>query len=211
MSIFKELNFQPNNASIYREALTHPSYSNENPGEKTYQRLEFLGDSVIEFLVTNYLFEKQNLNEAEMTNVRIMTVREETLVRAARDINLGKYIMVGKKTEITDKILEDVFEAIIGAMYIDKNEEALGNLMNETLFSYIESNSFEGVKDFKTELQEYIQMSKKETVQYKVISEEDQIWNVGVYFDNILLGTGSAKVKKKAEQQAAKEALEKLC
>lgn len=209
------------NKDYILEALTHSSYSNENKKFEFNERLEFLGDSVLSIVVSDYLFkEETDLPEGELTKLRANIVCEESLSEVANDISLGEYMLLGKGEEATGgrqriSILADAFEAVIAAIYLD------GGIENSRIFilKYMEEiidNSRKGniFRDYKTHLQEVLQGKGESNIWYKLIQEKGPDHNkrfvMQVGLNESVLGTGEGKSKKEAEQLAAKLALKTL-
>ncbi|RKD34403.1 ribonuclease III [Thermohalobacter berrensis] len=210
---FKDLN-------LIDRALTHSSYANENKDKniKNNERLEFLGDSVLGLVVSNYIFEKYpNYPEGELSKLRALVVCEPSLANVAKKIELGKYLSLGKGEEATGgrervSILADAFEALIGSIYLDGGFKNAKNFVLSNLSKLIE----EAVKgklflDYKTQLQEEVQKDSNDKIKYNVIDEEGpdhrKTFYVEVRVGNNVLGEGKGKSKKEAEQCAAKAAL----
>ena len=201
-------------------ALSHSSYANEARLDKTYnyERQEFLGDAVLELSVSDYIFSTyKTMPEGEMTKLRASLVCEPTLAYIARsEIDLPKYILLGKGEENTggrdrDSIISDVFEAVIGAIYLDGGLEPAVSFIKK----YVLTNMEEKIEfvDSKTRLQEKVQAVSK-TLEYVLVSEEgpahNRLYTSDVYVGGEKLGTGSGKTKKSAEQHAAFEALKRM-
>lgn len=210
----RKLKIKPNNINYYERALTHSSFAHEN-NVNDYERLEFLGDVVLELLVTEHLFnEMTESDEGLMTKKRAQAVCEEALYYYSKKINLEKYIRLGKgelQKGASAAIISDVYEALLGAIYLDKGLNFTRKIFNKIILPYI--NETIAIKDYKSQLQEYLQSDKK-TLSYKVIGEEGPAHNKefisAVYLEGkILLGKGRGKSKKEAEQNAAKQALMK--
>ncbi|KAB8121710.1 ribonuclease III ['Cynodon dactylon' phytoplasma] len=214
--LFKRLNIKPKNIDFYINALTHSSYANEkNLKYKDNERLEFLGDAVINFLMASYLYKKNKDNEGVMTKKRAQAVCVESLLIYAKEIKLKDYILLGKgekKRYIHNySIVADAFEALFGAIYLD-----LGYQEAEKTFYYVVLPCLKktlNIIDFKTKLQELVQTEKK-NIYYKIISEKglshEKKFIAEVYLENQCLGRGSGKTKKAAEQKAAQKALKKI-
>lgn len=205
---------------IYKAAFTHKSYSNENSLDYSYERLEFLGDSILGAKVTTFIWERfPEMNEGDLTSLRSKVVRQETLAAAALSLGLQDYLFLGNGEKSTGgqqrvSILSDIFESFLAAVFLDLGDEAIDKILHLTLYEWIINNSLDVIIDYKTKLQEYIQNEKRDPILYKQI---DQIkknnvthFIIGVYLDDILMGKGQGTTKKKAEQEAAKAALEKL-
>lgn len=218
MNFLKKYNIIPKNIKYYNIAFTHSSYSYENNLDYNYERLEFLGDAVLELVVTDYLFNNLVVKEGEMTRLRASYVCENALYKYAKEIELSKFIKVGngeKQSGGQEKkaIMADIFEALIGAIYLDLGYNKAKLFIEEVVFPHIENheeNDF--LRDYKSELQEKVQTNKK-SVEYELISESgpshDKIFEMAVKIDNIVYGVAKAKSKKEAEQMAAKVALDK--
>lgn len=218
--LLKDLNIPYNDIEIFREAFTHPSFSNEKNGRKNYERLEFLGDAVLQYYVSKFIFEKYPQKpEGELTTLRSKLVREESLARFARELNLGKYIYLGAGEEHNggrdrNSVLADIFEAFIGAISQDCGKEYVIQILKRTIYKHVEDVNYDDITDFKTKLQELIQADQRKTVTYKLLSSSGPanapIFEVAVMMDEMRLGVGKGSSKKRAEQKAAKDALNKL-
>ena len=203
-----------NNKGLLTEALTHSSYGNEH-NTPYNERLEFLGDAVIELLMSQYLYLKSEISEGQMTKKRAQSVCEEALVKYADKINLKEYMLLGHGEELSNgrnrpAIIADCFEAVFGAVYLDQGYFVAYELFEKLVIPHLDL--LNDIKDYKSTLQEYVQ-SFKNTITYELISEEgpahDKTYTVKVLMDGVTLGVGIGKTKKEAEQNAAKEALEK--
>ncbi len=208
---------------LLKTALTHSSYANENRGKKVLynERLEFLGDSVLSLIVSNYLFENyKNLPEGDLTKVRATIVCERSLWECAVNIEMGKFMILGKGEEQTGgrtrvSILADAFEALIAAIYLDggfsvTREWLLGQLY-DTILSAVKGKT---VMDYKTALQELVQKKGHTEIRYEVVGESgpdhSKTFVVHVLIDGKVMGMGEGKSKKNAEQMAASDAFSKL-
>ncbi|MCL5006823.1 MAG: ribonuclease III [Patescibacteria group bacterium] len=212
------------NNDLLQEALTHRSYLNENPRYKygNNERLEFLGDAVLELIVTEELFNRlPEKEEGEMTSYRAALVNAKMLARVADDIGLAEKILVSKgeareldKTKSRESISADAVEAVIGAIYLDAGFDAAKEFIAKFIFPNIDEILRSGGKDAKSRVQEIAQEKLKITPTYKVISESgpahDRIFKVGLYFGDRLESEGEGKSKQEAETNAAEEALQKL-
>ncbi len=218
----KNIGYQFSDPSILQHALTHSSYANEMRLDKSKnnERLEFLGDAVLELVTSEYVYiENKELSEGDLTKLRASIVCEQTLAARARDLKLGDYIMLGKGEDSSggrgrDSILSDALEAVIGAIYLD------GGFTNAKEF--IKVSFLEGLKDktlffdSKTILQEIIQndTNQKQKLRYKLISEEgpdhNKTFRVAVCLGNDEIGFGTGRTKKAAEQEAANQAIQNL-
>lgn len=213
-SLLKLLNIKYKNIELFEIALTHSSFGNEN-NVPNNERLEFLGDAVIELLISDYLYKDSEAPEGEMTKRRAQAVREEALVIFGNKISLGNYIRVGRGESVkgpNDAMIADSLEALFGAVYLD-----LGLEVTKELFEKIIVPNLDEVlklKDFKSFLQEIIQSGDKRNISYQIIKETGPSHNkkfeaVVKLDNNIMLGTGVGRTKKEAEQNAAQDALDK--
>lgn len=216
----KEIGYKFKNKNYLRQALSHSSYANEMRLSKlaNNERLEFLGDAVLELMSSEYIFcDNTEMHEGEMTKLRASMVCEPTLAMCAREINLGKYILLGKGEISTggrerDSILSDAFEAVIGAIYLDGGFTSAKEFISRFVLDDIENKKL--FFDSKTILQEIIQADYREPLQYKLIGEDgpdhDKIFTVAAIVEGKELSQGSGKTKKAAEQAAAYQAILKL-
>lgn len=202
------------------QALTHSSFTYESRqnGMENNQRLEFLGDAVLELVVSDYLYRNHpGLDEGSLTKLRAAVVCEASLARAARDLGLGLCLQMGRGEERSGgrerpSILADALEALLGAVYLDQGPNKAGELVLQFLSPVIR-DVLEGrlERDYKTELQEFVQQRGGEQVQYVILKEEGpdhhKIFTAGVLYRGKLAGSGTGRSKKDAEQQAAKSAL----
>ncbi|MCD5500401.1 ribonuclease III [Lactobacillus delbrueckii subsp. lactis] len=205
---------------LLEEAFTHSSYVNENPGETlgNYEKLEFLGDAVLEFTVSDYLYRHfQHLNEGELTRLRSNIVRTEGFSKVALDCGFKEEINLGVGEEKAGgrkrkALLEDVFEAFNGALFLDQGIEAVEKFLRQTVYPLIAAGYFTPSRDFKTDLQELLQQNGSVTIEYRVLNESQQPphFEVEVLVDGKKLASGEGRNKKKAEQDAASHALEHL-
>ena len=212
MDFLNKYNIQVHNREIFNQALTHSSYANEN-NTLSYERLEFLGDAVVELIVSDYIYKSTLLEEGGLSKLRASYVCEQALAKYALDMNLIKYIKVGKGQEgkVNNAIIADVFESIVAAIYLDSGIDKAKEFIYETIIPYIKDNTtFFG--DYKSELQELIQTTKK-SLEYVLVSENgpahDKNFEIEVVIDGIVFGKGSGKSKKEAEQNAALDAINK--
>ena len=210
------------NESVLYEAFTHSSYVNEHRRKAFIdnERLEFLGDAVLELAVSNYLFDRYpKMTEGELTKLRASIVCEPSLVHLANELKLGKYILLGKGEENTGgrqrpALLADVFEALVGALYLDKGLEPVIALLEKVMFPKVEIGAFSKVTDYKSQLQELVQQDNAGQLKYDIIDEKgpahNRVFVSQVSLDGQALGEGSGRSKKEAEQQAAQLAIVKL-
>lgn len=212
MKIFKTLKFNPTNINLYYEAFTHTSYSNENPSFASYERLEFLGDAILEFIISDYLYKERHLAEGVMTKMRARYVCEEALATYAHDLKFESDIKLGGcETVPNDTILADVFEAFVAATYLDMGLDFTKEMVLNIITKYIDKN-VDFLHDYKSTLQELVQTDKKSVV-YEIVKEDgpahNRTFECIVKVDGHILGKGIGSSKKTAEQAAAKEALAK--
>ena len=205
------------NKKLLKQALTHSSFANEQKINKwdDYERIEFLGDAVLELVSSEYLYrENPRLSEGELTKMRSSMVCEPALAYCARDIDLGKFIFLGKGEEATggrgrESITSDVLEAIIGAVYLDGGLEAAKAFIDRFVLSDLEHKQL--FYDSKTILQERVQKRGKGYEHYILVEESgpehDKLFRVEAMIDDCKIGEGSGRTKKHAEQQAAYQAL----
>lgn len=217
----KNLHYDFKDINLLKKALTHSSYANENKLKITdnNERLEFLGDTIVSLIVSQYLYKKYpNYPEGELTKIRAKVVCESSLAFAAQKIELGKYLLLGKGEESTggrerESILADATEALVGAIYMDSDFETVNELLLQNFEADIVYAVAKGALfiDYKTELQENLQKITRAKIEYRVVKEEgpdhNKIFYMNLIVDNKIVGTGTGRSKKEAEQMAAKEAL----
>ncbi|CUH95614.1 hypothetical protein P22_1688 [Propionispora sp. 2/2-37] len=212
-----------NEISLLNQALIHTSFANENKhaGVMHNERLEFLGDAVLDLVISQFLFNRfPQLTEGELTKARAVIVCEPTLARHAARLSIGRYLLLGKG-ELSSggreriSILADSFEAIIGAVYLDGGFAEVSRFVLRQLqdeLTLVEQGQYS--KDYKTLLQEAVQKHNDSKIVYEIIGEQgpdhDKVFQVAVCVNEQMLGNGTGKSKKEAEQFAAKEALVKL-
>lgn len=219
----KNINYKFNKIETLEKALTHSSYSNE---DKFYtkvnnERLEFLGDAVLSIVVSKYIFNKfPEYPEGDLTKLRSQVVCEDTLSLVAKNLEIGKYLLLGKGEESSGgrkrkSILADAVEAIIAAIYIDGGYKSSEKFVIDNLLTYIQlAVNGKIVTDYKSYLQEYYQSKNQNCRIRYVVTKEDgpdheKLFHVDVLFNKIVVGKGIGKSKKNAEQDAAKNALAK--
>lgn len=216
--LFKRLGILPNELKLYTTAFSHSSYVHEHNLKSDYERLEFLGDKVLDLAISDYLYNNFNKKEGDMTKLRASYVCENACCRYAQDLNFSDYIKVGHGEEIDGGrfkkvILADIFESFCGAMYLDLGYEVAKEKILSIIVPYIEDPNIVFFSDYKSALQEFVQTDGK-SVTYEVVSESGPAHNkefeVILKVDDIILGRGIGANKKEAEQEAAKDALEKL-
>ncbi|MBS7527463.1 ribonuclease III [Fusibacter paucivorans] len=219
----EKLGYQFNDIDYLRRALTHSSYANENKKDKikNNERLEFLGDSVLGLVVSEYLYSHfPNLAEGQLTKVRARIVCESSLGEAAVNLGIGHYMFFGRGEEMTGgrertSILSDAFEALIAAMYLDGDIDVVRKFvlthMDSIIIDAIEGKLF---IDYKTRLQEVIQIKKGNRIKYEIFKEEgpdhSKEFFTHVKLNDDIIGVGKGRSKKESEQAAAKEGLKYL-
>lgn len=212
------IGYKFNNEKLLYEALSHSSFANESKKQRnSNERLEFLGDSVLSVIVSDYIFEHlKHLPEGELTKLRASLVCEKALFDFSKKIDLGNFIFLGKGEELTGgrerpSIVSDAFEAVIAAIYLDGGMKSAAKYVLSFIPEDIKPHSVVSFVDYKTALQEIIQKNPEEKVEY-VLSDEtgpdhDKKFTVQVMLNSNIIGTGVGRSKKAAEQNAAKEAL----
>ena len=217
MKLLEKFNIKTNNMDIYNTAFSHSSYCNENNLSQDYQRLEFLGDKVLDLIMSDYLYHQTSFEEGKMTKIRSMYVCENALYEYALLLDFPLYVKVGKGEEQSGgkkrkAILADMFESFLGAVYLDQGYLKAKEIVYDIVIPFIQKTPEVFFMDYKSRLQELVQTDKK-SVDYVLVSEEgpshDRTFTINVIVEGIVLGTGIAKSKKDAEQAAAKEALDK--
>ena len=216
----ESIGYRFKNKLILKNALTHTSYANEN-NVQSNEKLEFLGDSILEFISSKYIYSKYpNLKEGEMTKVRADVVCEKSLYKVALKHNFSDFLYIGKSEIINDgnkrpSILADSVEAVIAAIYFDSGLEQAEKFIVENLKDYIEiATKHVGMKDHKTVLQERLQIHGDVNIKYEIIKESgpdhNKLFVAEVSCNNKKLAIGEGKTKKAAEMEAAKKALENM-
>lgn len=207
---------------LLKTAFIHRSFLNEHPNEKLphNERLEFLGDSVLGFVISNYLYKKYpNHPEGDLTNFRSSIVNARILSKVAKNLNLGDYLYLSRGEEATggrdrQYILANTYESLLGAIFLDRGLDKATDFVNKTLVPHLTDIIKKKLyKDYKSQLQEISQAKFNITPSYKLISERGpdhtKIFEIGVYLDKKLIAKGTGKSKQTSEQEAAKIALEK--
>lgn len=213
----KDNNFDFNNPELMHMALMHPSYSQEKNSTANNQRLEFLGDAVLNFIVAEYIYKHyQDKPEGDLTKIRAKVVCEKSLVKVAQKVNLGEYMLLGRGEEMSGgrkrkSILADAVEAVIGAIYLDQGYETARDFVLLHLKDYIEESANGDYYDYKSRLQEIVQAYSNENVSYRIVSESGpahaKSFVAGVFFRGEMIATGEGRSKKEAEQNAAGKVL----
>ena len=218
--LLKKLHITYKDLAIYEQALTHPSYNGDaNTKHQDYEKLEFMGDSVLGYVTADLVYKNRpEMSEGDLTKLRSVLVSTKPLAAYARKISLDQYVRIGhsisaSQVKESDKILENVFESLIGAIYLDAGLKAAYRFIKYILLKDIKTYDADNLTDYKTKLQEEIQAEHRDAVQYVTISQSgpahDRTFTVQVKYNDIVLGTGTGKSKKKAEEMAAKDALSK--
>lgn len=218
----EKIGIQFSNENILCQAFTHSSYVNEHriKSSEDNERLEFLGDAVLELTVSQFLFKTYPaMSEGDLTKLRAAIVCEPSLVNFANQLSFGDYVLLGKGEELTGgrarpALLADVFEAFIGALYLDQGLEKVVEFLQKVIYPKINEGAFSHVMDFKSQLQEIVQRKGQGFIEYIIVQEKGPAHNrefvSKVSLNNEILGTGIGRSKKEAEQNAAKQALDKL-
>lgn len=218
MKLLNDLNIVPNNIKVYEQAFIHSSYKNEGHVTEDYERLEFLGDALVDLIVSDYLYNAKHLKEGQMTKLRASFVCENALYEYSNKLGLGKYLKLGKGEEETGgrhkkAILADIFESFVGALYLDQGFDTAKKFVLDIVVPFLDSNA-DFFKDYKSLLQETIQTTHN-ILEYRLVNEEgpahNKTFEYDLLIDGIVFGHGVAGTKKEAEQLAAKDALDKYC
>lgn len=216
----ERIGYHFNDIGLLKRALTHSSFTNEQKINKNgdYERLEFLGDAVLELVSSDFLFHRyEKLSEGELTKLRASMVCEPALAFCARDIELGEYIRLGRGEELSggrerESIVSDVMEAVIGAIYLDSGIEQAKSFIFRYILSDLENKRL--FYDSKSRLQEIVQGTLKKEFHYELLEEfgpeHDKYFVVQAVLDGQSIGSGQGRTKKAAEQEAAYQALLRL-
>ena len=217
IALEEKLGYRFSEQKLLTEATTHSSYANEHKPTPSNERLEFLGDAVLELTVSRYLYHAYpQYSEGDLTKLRQQLVCEETLAELAGDISLGDYLAVGKGEEaagarLRPSILADALEALIAAVDIDSCGAATESLVHRLFGDKLRGTHPINAIDYKTKLQQLVQQDGNEELRYETVSvlgpEHDKLFEVEAYINSNAVGRGSGKSKRDAEQSAAKEAL----
>jgi ribonuclease-3 len=216
-SLQRVIGYRFKNPALLETALTHSSFANEQrKARESNERLEFLGDAVLSMVVSDDIFRRRTASEGELTKIRASLVCESALAGYARMIDLGKWLRLGRGEEQNNgrsrpSILADAFEALIAAVYLDGGFEAAVNFVLKFTEETVEHATASDLKDYKTQLQEIIQKNPEERISYVLVDEQgpdhEKWFVVEVRLHSNVIGKGSGRSKKSAEQQAAREAL----
>lgn len=215
--LLKKLKVRIKNRDLIRQAFIHPSFAQENPGCDNNQRLEFLGDAVLDFVIGDYLFKHfKEYSEGDLSKTRAWLVCEQSLFDVANKLELGRYLYLGKGEELSGgrkkkSILADTFEALVGAVYLDAGIKQVRFFIINLLKKYLADVPADNLQDYKSSLQELVQSLGKENVYYAVIAETGpahaRYFSSGVFYKDTLLAQGKGESKKISEQKAAEEVL----
>lgn len=215
----KKRGISVNNKDMIHQAFMHSSYANEHHGKHDNERLEFMGDAVLQLWSSKAIW-PLNLSEGQMTRLRAQLVCEKALAIYARQLHLNDFLLLGAGEEKSggrqkDAIIADMMEAFLGALYLDQGEYAVDNILNEVITPRLAHPEDVGViHDYKTKLQEYVQMDSSRHVHYVLVKETGPSNNpefvMNCMVDDLIMGTGTGSSKKQAEQNAARNAFEKL-
>ena len=218
MNILKKFGIVPNDEHIYYVAFTHGSYSARHGLDYTYERLEFLGDSVLSLIISEYLYKKYpEYEEGKLTKIRANYVCQNALIYYSHELGLNDYLRISEEEDDLTKneilsITADVFESFLGAIFIDQGIDFAKKFISDNIFAYIDDERI-FFRDYKSALKEYGDAEEVE-ITYNVIKElgvpHDKLFIISVLIDGEVLGVGKGKNKKEAEQAAAKIASEKL-
>lgn len=208
------------NPQLLEQAFTHSSYVNEHASKKHNERLEYLGDAVLELAVTEYLYRTfPHRSEGELTSLRAAIVCEPSLCHYAGKLQFGDALLLGRGEEMSGgreraAILADAFEAFIGALYLDQGMDAVRTFLEAVVLSAVDDHSFAKLKDAKSRLQEHVQKAGLGPLQYRLLDSGGPSHNKRFTSEVLICGetygSGSGKTKKESEQQAAAAALKKL-
>lgn len=221
LDVLKKFNIVPNDVTLFEHAFSHSSFVNEIRGNHVdYERIEFIGDGVLDLVVADLVYKNHpTMDQGLMSKLRSSLVKREALANYARKYGFGEAILLGNGEKINggsnlDKILEDVFESFIGAVYLDQGFDRVYTLIKDIFINDVINYSLDELTDYKSRLQEYVQADTRDCVTYRVIKEtgssQDKNFVVEVGWEGNVWGVGSGQSKKKAEQNAAKDALSKV-
>lgn len=219
--LFESLNIKYNNRELIENAFIHSSYVNENQTHLSdNERLEFMGDAVLQICVSERLFNNDiELNEGQMTLYRSQLVYEDALAQYSLDLRLNELLKLGTGEErnggrTRPSIIADLFESFIGAVYLDTGIKSVNIILDKVLEGPMKDLDKLAITDYKTKLQEFIQADSRKSVTYEVVNttgpSNAPVFEVVVKLDNLIFGNGKGLSKKKAEQEAARDAFEKL-
>ena len=216
--LMKEIGYEFHNVRLLEQALTHSSYANEGKGgRQSYERLEFLGDSVLGFITARHLYENDHSPEGELTKLRAAVVCEKALCSYSQALGIGRYMRLGRGEAQNGgaqrpSILADMYEAVLAAIYLDGGMEPAEKFVLRFIIPEAESQRRRHFKDYKTALQEIIQQNPGERLEYVLVGasgpDHCKVFKVEVHLNSNVIGKGRGHSKKEAEQLAAREALQ---
>lgn len=212
MKYLEKMGIEIKNKELLETALTHSSYSNEHNCDN-YERLEYLGDAILEAVISEYLYLNTDYSEGEMTKIRANYVCEKALATYSKKLGIDEYIRLGHGQihNLNDTIIADVFEAVAASIYLDQGYDVVKKYLQDIIVPFIKEG-WDFNTDYKTKLQEAVQTNKK-SLEYVLIREygeaHDKTFEMAVKIDDIIYGKGIGKSKKEAEQNAALDALNK--
>lgn len=214
--LFLKFKIKTKNKELFEQAFHHSTYINESKDLESYQRLEFLGDALIDVFAAKHLYNMvPKLSEGEMTRLKARAVNKDTLANFSRELQLQEYLKTGKsmnKLKKNSKILSDIFESFIAALFLDNQTQILESILTKSLFNYLDSIIGEESKDPKSLVQEHLQSHSKLSVNYNTMRsfKKNNYFKSILSHDGNIFGVGFGNSKKEAEINAAKEALGKL-
>lgn len=218
MNLFEKFGIITENEHLYEVAFTHASYSTLNDLDYNYERLEFLGDSVLSLIVSEYLYEKYpNYEEGKLTKLRANYVCQSALIYYSHELGLIDYLRISEEeSNITRNevlsITADLFESFLGAIFLDQGIEFAKDFISKIIFNYIDEEKI-FFADYKSAMKEYGDAKNLE-IHYEILKESgvphDKVFIISIVIDGVEMGVGQGKNKKEAEQAAAKVAIEKL-
>lgn len=218
----QQIGIQFKSEKLLKQAFTHSSYVNEHRGKPFHdnERLEFLGDAVLELTVSHFLYTRYpKMSEGELTKLRAAIVCEPSLVTFANDLRFGELVLLGKGEEFTGgrhrpALLADAFEAFIGALFLDQGLSAVQGFLEKYVFPRVSQGDFTRVTDYKSQLQEIVQHDNLGDIYYRIVKEHGPAHHrefiSEVTLNGVVLGEGKGRSKKEAEQQAAAKAIQQL-
>jgi len=218
-TILKKYDIKVTNTKQFLLAMTHSSYANEHNLESN-ERIEFLGDAVLELLVSEYLYHNfPKMQEGKMSKLRATYVCENANAKYAKDVGIDKLLLLGKGEEQSggrqkDAVINDAFESFLGAVYLTNGLDDVKKILEKVVFPHIKANDQVEFVDYKSQLQEYVQAETRSNLVYNLVNREgssnDPTFTIDVMLEGIVLGRGIGKSKKEASQLAAKNALSKM-
>lgn len=212
--LFEKININPKNKNIYIQAFTHKTFTNENKKFPSYEKLEFIGDSILQFTSSYYIFnEFKDIDEGTMSNLRAKNVSTKALSSITKNNKFNEFLIYSNNDSLKDneKICSDIFESLVAAIYIDLGMGEVMKFLNKYLFPNIKNTNIndENLKDPKSRLQEKLQPFFKKPIVYNTLNVNHKEWRSEAICDNITYGIGVGKTKNDAEISAALNALKK--